>query len=156
MIQSLFHTQRRVNHLNYKESLPGQLRFMEDYQDLKEENKTLQLDNKGMSTDWLVESQIRASEHIIDKRLKKYRSAISPEILIRVMQISQASSSKVISMLHKARMTALEQRVLSTELSAKQEASALALIDVTLLERLRIALLQLRNSNLTSAHLALR
>jgi len=66
--------------------------------------------------------------------------------------IKRASSTYVISMLHKARMTAVEQKdLLDRIIRAKQELTAQALIDVTRLERLRIVLLQLRTSNLTSA-----
>ncbi|MEE2903413.1 MAG: hypothetical protein VYC39_13845 [Myxococcota bacterium] len=66
--------------------------------------------------------------------------------------ITKVNSSKVISMLHKVRKTTLEQKnLIDRIILAKQEATARALIDVTLLERLRISLLQLRNSNLTSA-----
>ena len=91
--------------------------------------------------------------HHLELELKEMSfDELTKNIEICNTKIEKANRPNVISMLTKARTTAYEQKKLLDRLvQAKEEATAKALIDVTLLERLRIALLQLRTSNLTTS-----
>ena len=91
--------------------------------------------------------------HQLEKELKELSlGTITENIEMYDSKLKETSNPKVAAMLKKARSTTLEQNKLLEKLfQAKEEATAKALIDVTLLERLRIALLQLRGAHLNTS-----
>ena len=155
MIQCLFHTQKTSKLSELKAITSRTINVHRKViKDLEEEDETLRIDIQKKVDELVsrISNSCRRAHHLEQELEEISLIDITRSIDACDTNIKRASSSKVISMLQKARITALEQKNLIEKIiQAKQEATARALIDVTLLERLRIALLQLRNSNLTSA-----